>query len=144
MRPSLILLFLFAQLSSAADCYRVVSSPSPPRVVLSGVIEYQRADPPEGLEVKDAIANLFSDPGGSPTSFQTVLKLTTPICLEGTARDGFHFKKEHVESIVLGIPANLMGTLLPLDRVTLHGEFWGPAVTGGPVDDVMFAVREIL
>lgn len=73
-----------------------------------------------------------------------MLKLTIPICVEGTARDGFHFKKEKVESLVLGIPANLMGTLRPLDRVALRGEFWGPAVNGGPVDEVIFAVREIL
>ena len=145
MRPSLLLLFLVAQLSSAADCYLVVGPPSPPRVVLSGVIEYVPAEPPEGLEVAgDAIVDFFPYPGPSPAAFQTVLKLSAPVCLEGTARDGFHFKKEHVESIVLGIPANLMGTLRPLDRVRLRGEFWGPAVNGGPVDDVMFAVREIL
>jgi hypothetical protein len=37
-----------------------------------------------------------------------------------------------------------MGTLQPLDRVTLRGELWGPAINGEALDDVMFAVREML
>jgi hypothetical protein len=109
----------------AAECFLVMDSASRPPVVLRGEIEYA--------------------PSGSTSgAFQTVLKLTTPICVEGTARDGFHFKRESVNSLVLGIPVDLMGRLQPLDRVTLRGEFWGPAVNGGAVDNVMFAVKELL
>ena len=125
MRTILLSLCFVAQLAHAVDCFRVVDSASRPRVVLRGIIEYAPS-------------------GSTPGAFQTVLKLTTPICVEGTARDGFHFKKENVNSLVLGIPASLIGTLRPLDRVTLRGEFWGPAVNGGAVDDVTFAVRERL
>jgi hypothetical protein len=125
MRIVLALLLLLAQPVLAADCLRIVASPSPPQIVLRGVIDLKPASPPPG-------------------AIEVFLKLSTPICVEGAARNGFPFKKERVDSIKLGLPANLLGAFQSLDRVILRGELWGPAVNGGPPDDVMFAVREVL
>jgi len=125
MRTLLALPLLLAHPVLAADCLRVVASPSPPQVVLRGVIDLRPASPPPG-------------------AIETFLKLSTPVCVEGLARNGLPFKKERVDSIKLGLPANLLGAFQSLDRVTLRGELWGPAVNGGAPDDVVFAVREVL
>src|SRR5579863_1061707 len=121
----IVLALLLAQPVLAADCLRIAASPSPPQIVLRGVIDLKPASPPPG-------------------AIEVFLKLSTPICVEGAARNGLPFKKERVDSIKLGLPASLLGAFQSLDRVTLRGELWGPAVNGGPSDDVMFAVREVL
>ena len=128
MRVTLTVMLLAAQPLLADECLRIVNSPSPPQIVLRGVVEDRPASPPPG-------------------AVSTFLKLSTPICIEGVARDGFPFKREGVESIMLGVPANLMGTLRSLDRVTLRGELWGPPVNGHALDvldEVTFAIREVL
>jgi hypothetical protein len=125
VRILLGLLLLLAQPLLAAECFRIVDSPSRPQIVLRGIVEYEPVS-------------------SAPGAVETFLKLSSPICVQGVARDGLPFKKENVESIKLGLPATLLGALQPLDRVTLRGEFWGPAVNDEALDDVMFAVREVL
>jgi hypothetical protein len=124
MRIVIALLLLLARPVLAADCLRIVDSPSPPQVVLRGTIDLKPASPPPG-------------------AIEFFLKLATPICIQGVARDGLPFKKENVETIELGLPANLLDSFKPLDRATLRGEFWGPTDDSGAVV-IVFVVREVL
>lgn len=124
MRTVLVLLLLLTQPVLASNCLRIVNSPSPPQIVLRGVIELKRANPQPGVE--------------------RFLKLSTPICVEGVARDGRSFRKERVDVIQLGAAINLFNALQARHRVTLRGELWGPAENGGPPDGFIFAVRELL
>lgn len=128
MRAIFLLTLLVAQLSYANECFRV-DSDSPQTIVLRGVIEYRSTPIPH-----------------YPDAFETWLRLASPICVRGVARDGLPFKKENVKAIGLGIPQKLMGRLQPLDQVTLRGELQGPAVNGETfgeaVDNVIFAIKE--
>jgi hypothetical protein len=124
MRVVIALLLLLVQPVLAADCLRIVESPSPPQVVLRGTIDLKPASPPPG-------------------AIEVFLKLSTPVCVQGVARDGLPFKKENVEAIKLGLPANLLGAFKPLDRVTLRGELWGPPDDTGALV-VVFVVRQVL
>src|SRR5439155_18868255 len=121
-------MLLLSQSVLGAECFRVVDSPSPPPIVLRGVVEHRPAS-------------------SAPDAIETWLKLYTPICVRGRAREGLPFTKENVESIQLGLPAQLLGTLQPLDRVTLRGELQGPAVNGEAfgeaLDNVGFSVKEV-
>jgi hypothetical protein len=128
MRTILIALLLLTPPALASECLPVVNEPSPPQIVLRGVVEYR----PSSL---------------APDAVQTWLKLATPICVRGRARDGLPFTRENVESIQLGLPTHLLGTLQPLERVTLRGELQGPAVNGEAfgeaLDNVGFSVKEV-
>jgi hypothetical protein len=125
MRLVSLLLLLTTPPVLAADCFQIVNSPSPPQIVLRGVIELRHdPDPPAGT--------------------QTFLKLSTPVCVQGVARDGRPFKKERVDLIQLGAPVSLLTSFRTLDRVTLRGELWGPAENSGPPDGFIFAVKEAL
>jgi hypothetical protein len=128
MRVTLALMLLAAQPLLADECLRIVSVPKPPQIVLRGVIHHRSEAPPPG-------------------AVSTFLKLSTPICIQGFDRDSRPFKKEGIHSIRVGAPVNILVTLRPADRVTLRGELWGPAVNGhsvDPVDDVTFAIKEVL
>ena len=136
MRPILLLALLITQSSAANECLHVNSHQSLPldsnqSVVLRGVIERE------------------PNPVPYPPSFSTWLKLASPICVEGTARDGFHFKKEVVRSVRLVIPKKLLEELRPGgrlrsgQRVTLRGELLGPAVNDELVENVYFAIIEV-
>jgi hypothetical protein len=128
MRTMLIALLLLTPPALAGECFPVVNEPSPPQIVLRGVVEHRPVS-------------------SAPDAVETWLKLSTPICVRGRARDGLPFTKEKVESIQLGLPTHLLGTLQPLDRVTLRGELQGPAVNGEAfgeaLDNVGFSVKEV-
>ena len=125
MRTILGLVLLLTQPVLAAECFRVVDSPSRPQIILRGLIEHRPSS-------------------ANPGAIKTFLKLSAPICIQGTASDGLPFKKENVESIQLGLPNNLLGKLLPLDRVAVRGELWSPALNDEPPDYVIFAVKDVL
>ena len=130
MHRTLLLALLVVQAAAAAgECFRANSHQS---VVLRGVIENQWDQYPQ--------------------SFTTWLNLASPICIEGTAPEGFRFKKETVRSIQVGIPRPLLEELRlgrrlgPGKEVTLRGQFVGPALNAKneTVGDVIFSIAEIL
>ena len=121
MRAFLLLAFLVARASFAADCLRADASES---ITLRGVIEYK-------YDV------------GSSTTFSIFLNLPSSICVEGSNYDGSPFKYEKLDSIQLGIPANLNKALRPGDRVALRGKLSGPAIND-ILARVTFSLREVL
>jgi hypothetical protein len=68
--------------------------------------------------------------------------------VKGIGPDGLPFKKENINSILVGIPPALsQQPLRAHDRVRLRGELWGPPTFNDksePRDDVLFALREVL
>lgn len=124
MRIVLAFLLLLAPPILAANCLKLVVSPSPPQIVLRGAIDVRPANSPPGHEV--------------------FLKLSMPVCVEGVAPNGLPFKLRKIDSIKLGAPINLFRTLQTLHQVTLRGELWGPAENGETPYDFVFAVREVL
>ena len=137
MRPILLLALLITQSSVATECLPAHSHQS---AVL---------DSHESVVLRGEIESV-PNPNPYAPSFSKWLKLASPICVEGTACDGFHFKKEVVRSLRLLTPAKLLEEFRPGrrlgsgQRVTLRGELLGPAVNDEGVENVYFAITEVL
>ena len=120
MRAILFLVFIVAQSSSAIECLRAGHPYE--LVVLEGTVEYH------------------TDPG-PPRPFPVILKLTAPICVEGTKIDGTRFRK-HLASLKIENFMDLKEGLPTNKRVTLRGQLWRDMFDDD--EPVTFGVQDVL